>query len=118
MPELQILEQQKQRLNSLKDALHGYSAPAAEALIERKDDGAIQCFACGHRCLIKPGRDGVCRVRFNDNGTLLVPHGYVGWLASDPIEKKPFFPFLPGSYPLAFGVLGSGFHCGYRQNSL
>ena len=113
MAELQVLEQQKQRLKSLKDMLHRQSAPAAEALIQRKEDGAIQCFACGHRCLVKPGRDGVCRVRFNENGTLLVPHGYVGALACDPIEKKPFFHVLPGSDALTFGMLGCDFHCGY-----
>ena len=113
---LPILEQKQQRLRSLKDMLHQHSAPAADALIERKADGAVQCFACGHRCLIKPGRDGVCRVRFNDNGQLLVPHGYVGALACDPIEKKPFFHVLPGSDALTFGMLGCDFHCGYCQN--
>src|SRR5690348_4601678 len=106
----------KQRLQSLKEMLHQYSAPAAEALIERKPEGTIQCFACGHRCVIKPGRDGVCRVRFNEAGTLLVPHGYVGALACDPIEKKPFFHVLPGSDALTFGMLGCDFHCGYCQN--
>src|SRR5687767_6433709 len=109
-------QQDKQRLKSLKDMLHRHSAPAAEALIERKENGDIQCFACGHRCLIKPGRDGVCRVRFNDDGQLLVPHGYVGALACDPIEKKPFFHVLPGSDALTFGMLGCDFHCGYCQN--
>src|SRR5256885_15608985 len=99
---LEIL-QDKQRLNSLKEMLHEYSVPAAEALIEHKDGGAVQCFACGHRCIVKPGRDGVCRVRFNEDGTLLVPHGYVGVLACDPIEKKPFFHVLPGSDALTFG---------------
>src|SRR6201988_934521 len=112
---LDILEK-KQRLKTLSDALHQYTAPAAEALIERKGNNDIQCFACGHRCLIKPGRDGVCRVRFNNNGTLKVPHGYVGCLACDPIEKKPFFHVLPGSDALTFGMLGCDFHCGYCQN--
>jgi len=115
MPSLDILEP-KQRLRTLKDMLHQYSAPAAEALVERHDNGDVQCFACGHRCLVKPGRDGVCRVRFNDNGTLLVPHGYVGALACDPIEKKPFFHVLPGSDALTFGMLGCDYHCGYCQN--
>ena len=115
MPSLDILEE-KQRLRSLKDMLHRYSGPAAEALIERKGNGDVQCFACGHRCLIKPGRDGVCRVRFNENGTLLVPRGYVGALACDPIEKKPFFHVLPGSDALTFGMLGCDYHCGYCQN--
>src|SRR5436190_9113053 len=112
---LEIL-QDKQRLNSLKEMLHEYSVPAAEALIEHKDGGAVQCFACGHRCIVKPGRDGVCRVRFNVDGTLLVPHGYVGVLACDPIEKKPFFHVLPGSDALTFGMLGCDYHCGYCQN--
>jgi pyruvate formate lyase activating enzyme len=112
---LEVL-QDRQRLQSLKQMLHQHSAPAAEALIDRKPDGAIQCFACGHRCVIKPGRDGVCRVRFNDNGRLLVPHGYVGALACDPIEKKPFFHVLPGSDALTFGMLGCDYHCGYCQN--
>jgi pyruvate formate lyase activating enzyme len=110
------LADDKQRLKNFKDLLHQYSAPAAEELIERREDGSVQCFACGHRCLVKPGRDGVCRVRFNDNGTLMVPHGYVGALACDPIEKKPFYHVLPGSDALTFGMLGCDFHCGYCQN--
>ncbi len=112
MRSLPLLEE-KQKLKSLKEYLHRYSAPAAEALIERKEDGDVQCFACGHRCLVKPGRDGVCRVRFNENGQLLVPSGYVGVLACDPIEKKPFYHVLPGSDALTFGMLGCDYHCGY-----
>jgi pyruvate formate lyase activating enzyme len=112
---MEVLEDQ-QRLQSLKQVLHGYSRPAADALIDRHADGAIQCFACGHRCVIQSGRDGVCRVRFNENGTLMVPHGYVGALACDPIEKKPFFHVLPGSDALTFGMLGCDYHCGYCQN--
>jgi pyruvate formate lyase activating enzyme len=115
MPSLEVLEE-KQRLRSLKEMLHQYSAPAAPELIERHENGDVQCFACGHRCLVKPGRDGVCRVRFNEDGTLLVPHGYVGALACDPIEKKPFFHVLPGSDALTFGMLGCDYHCGYCQN--
>ena len=118
MAELQILEQQKQRLKSLKDMLHRQSAPAAEALIRRKDEGAIQCFACGHRCLVKPGRDGVCRVQLQQTmASLRVPYlDTLGVLACDPIEKKPFFHVLPGSDALTFGMLGCDFHCGYCQN--
>jgi pyruvate formate lyase activating enzyme len=106
----------KQRLQSLKEMLHRQSAPADEALVEHFPDGAVKCYACGHRCLVKPGRDGVCRVRFNEDGTLLVPWGYVGALACDPIEKKPFFHVLPGSDALTFGMLGCDYHCGYCQN--
>lgn len=111
-----VSDSTSQRLATLGDVLHQHSAPAAEALIKRLDDAAVQCFACGHRCIIKPGRDGICRVRFNDDGTLKVPFGYVGGVACDPIEKKPFYHFLAGSDTLTFGMLGCDLHCGYCQN--
>ena len=34
-------------------------------LYERLEDQRVRCVACGHRCLIPPGREGICRVRFN-----------------------------------------------------
>jgi pyruvate formate lyase activating enzyme len=89
----------------------------AGALYESLPDRRVRCVACGHRCLIPEGRDGVCRVRFNQEGVLRVPHGYVaGGLALDPIEKKPFFHVLPGCGALSFGMLGCDFHCAYCQN--
>jgi pyruvate formate lyase activating enzyme len=80
------------------------------------EDEALRCVACGHRCLIKPGRAGVCRVRFNRDGELRVPGGYVAGLQIDPIEKKPFYHAYPGRDALSFGMLGCDFHCGYCQN--
>jgi len=87
-------------------------------LYEKLADGSLRCFACGHRCLIRAGRRGVCQVRFNEGGSLRVPWGYVAALQSDPIEKKPFFHVLPGASALTFGMLGCDFHCGYCQNWL
>jgi pyruvate formate lyase activating enzyme len=57
-------------------------------------------------------------VRFNENGRLRVPWGYVAALQADPIEKKPFSHVLPGATALTFGMLGCDFHCGYCQNWL
>ncbi|MDE3074961.1 MAG: AmmeMemoRadiSam system radical SAM enzyme [Chloroflexota bacterium] len=85
-------------------------------LYEREADGRLRCFACGHRCLIGAGRRGICRVRFNRDGRLMVPKGYVGALQCDPIEKKPFFHVLPGADALTFGMLGCDLHCAYCQN--
>jgi pyruvate formate lyase activating enzyme len=85
-------------------------------LYERLPDDAVRCYACGHRCLIRPGRRGICQVRFNRDGTLRVPFGYVGALQCDPTEKKPFFHVYPGSDTLTFGMLGCDFHCPYCQN--
>jgi pyruvate formate lyase activating enzyme len=87
-------------------------------LVESLPNGDVRCLACGHRCLIHPGRRGICRVRFNQDGELRVPWGYVAALQCDPTEKKPFFHLLPGSDTLTFGMLGCDFHCGYCQNWL
>jgi pyruvate formate lyase activating enzyme len=87
-------------------------------LYEKLPDERVRCVACGHRCLIPPGREGVCRVRFNDGGVLKVPYGYVAALQVDPIEKKPFFHALPGARALSFGMLGCDMHCAFCQNWL
>jgi pyruvate formate lyase activating enzyme len=68
--------------------------------------------------VIPEGRDGICRVRSNRGGTLLVPRGYVASLAVEPIEKKPFFHALPGSRAASFGMLGCDYHCPFCQNWL
>jgi pyruvate formate lyase activating enzyme len=92
------------------------TAAAAQELVERMPDGRLKCYSCGHRCPIPEGREGVCRVRYNDGGVLKVPWGYVGAIQCDPIEKKPFFHALPGSDALSFGMLGCDLHCAYCQN--
>lgn len=42
-------------------------------LFERLPEGALRCTACAHRCLIRPGKRGICQVRFNDRDSLRVP---------------------------------------------
>lgn len=102
---------------TLQDALDAFAVPGTLWRPEG-DAGDVRCIACGHRCLLREGRRGVCKVRFNRGGVLQVPSGYVVALQADPIEKKPFFHFLPGSDALTFGMLGCDFHCGYCQNWL
>ncbi len=88
------------------------------ALYEKLNDDKVRCYACGYRCLIFNGHRGICQVRYNENGALRVPWGYVGGLQSDPIEKKPFYHVLPGRHTLTFGMLGCDYHCPYCQNWL
>src|SRR6266508_5384127 len=85
-------------------------------LYERLPDGRLRCCACGHCCPLPDGAIGVCKVRFNDHGTLRVPWGYVGGVQCDPIEKKPFFHAYPGALAYSFGMLGCDLHCSYCQN--
>ena len=101
---------------SLQAQLDRMTMPGS--LVEEVDAGQkkIRCLACGHRCLLKDGRRGICQVRYNDGGVLRVPHNYVGALQIDPVEKKPFFHVTPGQSVLSFGMLGCDFRCSYCQN--
>lgn len=103
---------------AIPDVLAARTTPADPALVRpvAGHDGWVQCVACAHRCRVAPGREGVCKVRFNAGGQLRVPRGYVAGLAADPIEKKPFFHFDPGGIALSFGMLGCDLHCSYCQN--
>ena len=93
-----------------------FTLPADRALTLPEEGGAVRCLACAQRCLVRPGKRGICRVRFNESGTLRAPHGYVTGLAPDPVEKKPFFHLLPGAVTLSFGMAGCNFHCPHCQN--
>ncbi|HST51946.1 MAG TPA: AmmeMemoRadiSam system radical SAM enzyme [Pyrinomonadaceae bacterium] len=106
------------RSASLAEVLDEMTTEGAEELTERLAGRSLRCYACGHRCLIGEGKRGICKVRFNEGGRLLVPTNYVAALACDPTEKKPFFHVLPGSDTLTFGMLGCDLHCAYCQNWL
>jgi pyruvate formate lyase activating enzyme len=101
-------------MSTLSERIDRLTSPAQ--LSEKLPNGDVRCFACAHRCLVHPGRRGICQVRFNRDGELLVPWGYVAAAQVDPIEKKPFSHLLPGSDALTFGMLGCDFHCAYCQN--
>ncbi len=78
---------------------------------------AVACRLCAHRCVIPPGRSGVCAVRENRGGRLVtLVYGEVVAAHVDPIEKKPFYHFHPGSKALSVATAGCNFRCGFCQN--
>ncbi|MCM8832214.1 MAG: radical SAM protein, partial [Candidatus Omnitrophica bacterium] len=89
-----------------------------EALFyEKLDKKQIRCFLCNHSCLIAPDNFGICRVRENKNGSLYsLNYGEVVAANIDPIEKKPFFHFLPGSVSFSIACIGCNFSCDFCQN--
>jgi pyruvate formate lyase activating enzyme len=74
--------------------------------------GNVRCHLCGRRCTISPGKRGYCGVRENRDGLLysLVYGKACAW-AVDPIEKKPFYHFFPGSESFSFSTVGCNFRC-------
>ena len=117
MTEINTVEPTKQPAASASENLAAkLDRHTIEGTLWKLEDGRLRCVACGHRCVIAPGRRGICRVRYNENGRLRVPFGYTAGVACDPVEKKPFFHVHPGSDALTFGMLGCDFHCSYCQN--
>jgi pyruvate formate lyase activating enzyme len=93
--------------------------PLKEALFyEKLGDKAVQCHLCPRNCFIPLGKRGFCGVRENRNGTLytlsyaklVTAHPY------DPIEKKPLFHFLPGSFTFSLATAGCNLRCKFCQN--
>lgn len=89
-----------------------------EAMLYEKIQGnKVHCFLCSHHCKILPSRYGICGVRENRGGVLFT-HVYAEPVAVnvDPIEKKPFYHFLPGSNSYSIATQGCNFQCGFCQN--
>ncbi len=88
-----------------------------KAELYKKEKDKIRCLACSHKCLISEGRTGICGVRKNVGGNLfLLVYGRVSAEHVDPIEKKPFYRFLPGSRAYSIGTVGCNFKCDWCQN--
>jgi len=82
-----------------------------------REDGKVECRLCAHRCVVAPGKRGVCNVRENRDGRLAtLVYGEVVAAHVDPIEKKPLYHFFPGSRALSIATAGCNFRCGFCQN--
>ncbi len=80
-------------------------------------DKTVQCNLCPRFCKIKPGQYGVCRSRKNVDGKLYsAVYGKLISYNVDPIEKKPFFHFAPGSQVFSFSTTGCNLRCAFCQN--
>ncbi len=89
-----------------------------QALVYRKlDNQRVRCQACSHFCLIPSQKRGLCGVRENQNGKLYALN-YNRIIAKhiDPIEKKPLYRFLPGTYTYSIATVGCNLKCANCQN--
>ncbi len=88
-----------------------------EALLQERIDGKVRCDVCERRCELVEGGEGWCRTRVNDGGVLYTTvYGAVSSLGVDPIEKKPFYHFYPGSSTLTAGGWSCNLACPWCQN--
>ncbi len=84
----------------------------------KKGDEFTQCLICAHKCRIKEGKVGVCKTILNKGGELYsINYAILVAQGVDPIEKKPLFHFLPGSYSYSIASPGCNFRCLGCQNA-
>jgi len=80
-------------------------------------DGRVQCDLCPRNCRLAEGQRGLCFVRANQGGgVVLTTYGRSSGFCVDPIEKKPLNHFLPGTSVLSFGTAGCNLACRFCQN--
>lgn len=88
-----------------------------ESLLQERIGSKIRCQVCERRCLLVDGGVGWCRTRQNRGGELFtLTYGAVSSLRADPIEKKPFYHFYPGTFAFTFGSWSCNFGCPWCQN--
>ncbi|MBN1271268.1 MAG: AmmeMemoRadiSam system radical SAM enzyme [Candidatus Aminicenantes bacterium] len=84
---------------------------------KKHPDREIECLLCPRFCKLGDRERGYCGVRENIDGTYYTfVYGKACAVHLDPIEKKPFFHFLPQSRTLSLATAGCNVNCKFCQN--
>ena len=82
-----------------------------------EENNAFRCGLCPHHCLLKNGDKGICGVRQADtDGLISLNYGRISAVQIDPVEKKPLYRFMPGTWTYSIGSYGCNLSCPYCQN--
>jgi pyruvate formate lyase activating enzyme len=77
----------------------------------------VQCELCPNGCILDINQVSRCRTRINKDGSLYsLVYGKPCAVHVDPIEKKPFFHFLPGTTAFSIATAGCVLSCKFCQN--
>ena len=93
-------------------------AEGVEAGFYRKlGANVVECGLCPRQCVVGDGGRGYCNVRENRRGTYYtLAHSQICAAHIDPIEKKPFFHFRPGTTAFSVSTGGCNVNCKFCQN--
>ena len=77
----------------------------------------VKCKLCPRGCAVGDKERGYCGVRENRGGVYYtLVHSRVCAAHVDPVEKKPFFHYLPGSLAFSLATAGCNVNCKFCQN--
>ncbi len=98
--------------------MSGADIPDHEAMFwDPAESQRVQCQLCPRKCRVDDLERGYCGVRENKGGKYVTRvYGAACSVNVDPIEKKPFFHFLPGSNAFSLATAGCNVDCAFCQN--
>jgi len=83
----------------------------------KREHKEIECVLCPRKCVVGDRERGYCGVRENQDGIYYtLVYNQACSCHTDPIEKKPFFHFHPGSLAFSLSTAGCNMNCKYCQN--
>ena len=116
----------------VSEAAHPASGVPSGAVEQKQDDAQftvearfyqklqnrkIKCKLCPRECTVGDKERGYCGVRENRGGIYYtLVHSRVCTAHVDPVEKKPFFHYLPGSMAFSVATAGCNVNCKFCQN--
>ena len=108
-------------IGSLSDKLQEIRKANLELLAAKYwtalDDKNVQCQLCPNYCVLANGKKGRCGDRINVDGKLYtLVYARPVAVHIDPIEKKPFTHFLPGTSAFSISTAGCNLGCVFCQN--
>ncbi len=99
------------------DGEMGRYTPRVASYWTSLDNGWVRCQLCPRECVVPPGERGHCGVRENRDGVYYtLTYGDPCAIHIDPIEKKPFYHFMPGTTAFSIATAGCNLDCKFCQN--
>ncbi len=84
---------------------------------KRISDQKIKCTTCRHGCILSDNSFGKCKTRINSKYNIRsLNYGNISSMSVNPIEKKPFYHFYPGTFATTVGSWSCNFTCPWCQN--
>lgn len=114
-PGFSTADNKKSPVDPSKQSKEYFVKPAR--FYQKLGGGVIECHLCPRECRVEKGERGYCGVRENRDGEYFtLVHSRVCAANVDPIEKKPFFHYLPGSTAFSIATAGCNINCKFCQN--
>lgn len=108
-----------------KDVPKGQAAPGEQIGLVRPvpspwfaqtENNKVQCLLCPHECSLADGERAICRARENRGGVgYTLTYGNPALVQQDPIERKPFYHVIPGSWALSIATAGCNLACHFCE---